>query len=141
MGTGVCEFKAFLCDPKRNVARLYSSEIPKSRKWTQKSGPAVLAPAAGPAGFGVQLPGGDRIGLMAILLGIYLFMHAAPFAEILAIFLHIHLPIVAVMCALVTVLAAFTMRLSQFTQSPVAIPWLALLAMFFLASAFGLHPR
>src|SRR4051794_7084484 len=122
------------------MSRFHPSDTAVPEKWAQRRASAVIVPAGGPTEFGPQLTA-PRIGLMATLLGIYFLMHVAPFAEIVVIYLHIHVPLVALMCALVTAMTVFTFRVPQFLQSPVAIPWLALLVMLFLASAFGLYPR
>jgi O-antigen ligase len=122
------------------MSRFYPAGVPDSEKPKQNSRPAISAPISMPAGLAPRIET-DHIGLTATLLGMYLFMHVAPFAEIAAVYLHNHLPIVASMCALITVLAAFTLRLQRFFESQIAIPWMALLVMLILASLFGLYPR
>jgi hypothetical protein len=82
----------------------------------------------------------NRIGIMVSFLGLYLFLHVVPGAEITAVFLHIPFSIVALMCVALTVMAAFTMRLGRFFQSPVALPWVVVLVLMLVASACGLHP-
>jgi O-antigen ligase len=88
----------------------------------------------------VQRQDDNRIGVMVVLIGLYLFMHVVPFAEILVVYLHIRIPLVALMWGLVSVMALFTLRLPHFFQSPVAIPWMGLLVMLVLASVFGSYP-
>jgi O-antigen ligase len=83
----------------------------------------------------------DRIGLLVTLMGIYLFMHVMPFAEVSAVHFHLHVPIVAFMCAMLTLMSPFTLRLQRFFESSIAVPWMLMAILFFLASAFGFYPR
>ena len=123
------------------MSRFHPSEFPTlKKKWTQSGQAAVRGlPVSSPAAF-VQRQDENRLGLMVVLIGLYLFMHVVPFAELLVVYLHIRIPLVALMWGLVSVMALFTLRLPHFFQSPVAIPWMGLLVMLVLASVFGSYP-
>ena len=141
------------------MSRFYSPQGVSTGKPGARNGPGMLAGVGGgadtlPARMAAprSAPGSfygmpylesekNRIGLMATVLGIYLFMHVMPFAEVAVIYLHLRIPIVALMCGLVSVMAAFTMRLPQFFHSRLAVPWTVLVFLYFLASVFGYHPR
>jgi len=83
----------------------------------------------------------QRIGLLATLMGIYLFMHVLPFAEVTTVHFHLRVPIVAAMCALITLASPFTARLQRFFEASLGVPWVLMAIPFFLASVLGLYPR
>src|SRR4051794_38031437 len=90
-----------------------ASGVAATGKWAHNGGPRMLPTGAGLTAISHQIDA-NRVGLMATVLGIYLFMHVVPFAEVQAVFLHIHAPSVALMCGIVIVMAAFTFRLTDF---------------------------
>jgi|GEM_PF-2872292 len=80
----------------------------------------------------------DRsIGIVTVLLGAYMLMMWVPFAEILITYLGIHIPIVVILGVALTVALPFTAHIGRFWRSPLAKPWIALLALYILAAVFG----
>jgi O-antigen ligase len=129
------------------MSRFYSRVVPQQKltansarralPGTQESAPVFDGRLSGLAAGNEQ----NRIGLFVTLMGIYLFMHVLPFAEVTAVHFNLHIPIVAAMCALVTLISPFTFRLQRFFGTSVALPWTLLAVPLFLASIFGIYPR
>jgi hypothetical protein len=78
---------------------------------------------------------------LVLLLGIYIAMHTSLAGEILAIFLHIPLPVVGVFSLIVPAAVAFVGRPTQFFGAPVAKPWILLNIWMALAALFSFYPH
>jgi O-antigen ligase len=81
------------------------------------------------------------IGAVTVLLGVYVLMFVVPIAEILIIYGHLPVPVVVIDGVLLTIALPLTGRIGEFWKSPLAKPWMAMLAMMCLAAAAGSYPR
>jgi O-antigen ligase len=76
---------------------------------------------------------GPAAGIGAFLVGVYLAMHACFAGEFLAIYLHLPIMIVAPVGILIMLTALASGRALRFFRTPVAIPFLILLALWVLS--------
>jgi O-antigen ligase len=81
------------------------------------------------------------MGKLGFLLGLYLFMHTAPVAELLDVYAHINVSEVLITGAILAVGVVFTGRLDRFLEVPLARWWIALGVFLLLASVFGIYRR
>lgn len=82
----------------------------------------------------------ERISAVTVLLGLYTFMHVAPFAEIYTTFLKINIPIVAATGLIVSIVALGTGRLLNFFELGISKPWVVLWILMAMSCAFGMYP-
>jgi O-antigen ligase len=82
-----------------------------------------------------------RFGLLGALLGLYLFMHTAPVAELLDVYFHAKFFEIVITGVLVTIGALLSGRFDRFLNVPMAKWWLAMGLLFFLAAVFGIYRR
>ena len=91
---------------------------------------AVLSPSVvGPA------------GAVVALLGFYIFLHTSLGGEVLKIFLHIPFPVVAIFAVIVPLVAFITGKPFVFFGTPLARPWLLLLAWILFSAVLSFYPR
>jgi O-antigen ligase len=77
------------------------------------------------------------VGLLTALMGFYILLYMAPAVEIMAYYLHVLFPIIIIVGAIIVTAFPFTGQMSRFLRSPIAKPWLALMACYLAASAFS----
>ena len=66
-------------------------------------------------------------------------MFTVPIAEGLIIYLHVHIPVVVIVDALLTLILLSTGLAARFLKAPMAKPWMALIVPYFLAAVLGVY--
>jgi O-antigen ligase len=80
-------------------------------------------------------------GAFVALLGFYIMLHTGLGGEVLKIFLHVPFPVVAIFAVIVPLAAGFTGRVGWFFRTPVAVPWLLMLAWMTFSAITSFYPR
>jgi O-antigen ligase len=80
-------------------------------------------------------------GFVMALFGFYAFMHTGAFGEIMAVYLHLNVPMVAAMAVIVSIAALFHGGLGRFGAAPTAKPWIILSVWLFITSIFSFSAR
>jgi hypothetical protein len=109
-----------------------------------QQGPSFRPPGSRvpPASPGVLLPTVvGPAGVVIGLLGFYVALHTGYAGEILKVFLHVPFPVVVIFAVLVPLVVAIAGRVTNFFQTPLAIPWLLLNGWMCLCAVFSFYPR
>ncbi len=81
-----------------------------------------------------------RNGPWIVLLGFYVLTFTIPIAELLIVYGHVHIPVVVIADAALTLGLIMTGRIGAFWKTPLAKPWIATVVLFVIAAGLSQYP-